>query len=116
MTLDFLTEVAESMNTTGHIGTAERIRCLSYIRPWIKKLSLFANATSQLYERSGARLRDCIRTLAQLSICYPEVRFEAALFGKHTNGTPRLDHSFINAFGTKLLNLTTSSSMWFLMN
>ncbi|KAK2465915.1 hypothetical protein APHAL10511_001556 [Amanita phalloides] len=73
LTLDFLSEVAESMNTTGHIGTAERIHCLTYIRPWIKKLALFSNATSQLYERSGARLRDCIRTLAQLSISYPEI-------------------------------------------
>jgi hypothetical protein len=70
------------MNTTGHIGTAERVRCLNYIRPWIKKLSLFANATSQLFERSGARLRDCIRTLAQLSISYPEVRFKTIHLAK----------------------------------
>ncbi|KAF8635007.1 hypothetical protein AX15_000591 [Amanita polypyramis BW_CC] len=73
LTLDFLCEVSKSMNTSGHIGTAERTHCLTYIRPWIKKLSLFANATSSLYERSGARLRDCIRTLAQLSISYPEI-------------------------------------------
>ncbi|PFH50162.1 hypothetical protein AMATHDRAFT_80979 [Amanita thiersii Skay4041] len=73
LTLDFLYEVAESMNTTEPSVTAQRIQCLYYISPWIKNLSFFANATHELYERSGARLRDCVRILAQLSIYYPEV-------------------------------------------
>ncbi|KAF8638594.1 hypothetical protein AX17_002135 [Amanita inopinata Kibby_2008] len=73
LTLDFLYEVAESMNTTEKSAMAQRMHCLHYISPWIKNLSYFANATHELYERSGARLRDCVRTLAQLSIFYPEL-------------------------------------------
>ncbi len=54
-------------------AVAHRISCLSYMSPWIQNLSHFANSTHTLYERSGARLRDCIRTLADLSLAFPEV-------------------------------------------
>ena len=52
---------------------AQRISCLQYMSPWIRNLAHFANATSPLFERSGARLRDCIRTLSDLSVSFPEV-------------------------------------------
>lgn len=51
----------------------QRINCLRYMNPWIKNLELFANPTSPLFERSGARLRDCIRVLTDLSVNLPEV-------------------------------------------
>lgn len=51
----------------------QRVNCLRYMNPWIKNLELFANPTSPLFERSGARLRDCIRVLTDLSVNLPEV-------------------------------------------
>lgn len=70
LTLDFIHEVSASMDKS---AIANRISCLSCMSPWIQNLSHFANATHALYERSGARLRDCIRTLADLSLSFPEV-------------------------------------------
>lgn len=46
---------------------------MHYMSPWIKNLALFSNPTSSLFERSGARLRDCIRDLSDMSATYPEV-------------------------------------------
>ena len=61
------------MTSMDKSAVANRISCLSYMSPWIQNLSHFANSTHTLYERSGARLRDCIRTLADLSLSFPEV-------------------------------------------
>jgi len=41
--------------------------------PWIKNLTYFVNPAHNLYERSGARLRDCIRTLAELAVTFSAV-------------------------------------------
>ncbi|KAJ3766151.1 hypothetical protein FB446DRAFT_623900, partial [Lentinula raphanica] len=51
----------------------QRINCLRYMSPWIKNFELFANPTSPLFERFGARLRDCIRVLTDLSVNLPEM-------------------------------------------
>ncbi|KAF5371189.1 hypothetical protein D9758_004214 [Tetrapyrgos nigripes] len=76
LTLDFISEVAAGISTmekksSQHI--ALRLNCLRYMSPWIKNLDLFANPLSPLYDRSGARLRDCIRVLSELAIKVPEL-------------------------------------------
>ena len=75
LTLDFIHEVSAAMTSMDNASISNRINCLQYMSPWIHNLSHFANATHPLYERSGARLRDCIRTLSDLSVAYPEVHF-----------------------------------------
>ena len=74
LTLDFIHEVTAAITSTDNASISTRINCLQYMSPWIQNLSHFANPTHSLYERSGARLRDCIRTLSELSVAYPEVR------------------------------------------
>jgi len=75
LTLDFIHEVSAAMTSMdNNTAISNRISCFQYMSPWIRNLSHFANATHPLYERSGARLRDCIRTLSDLSVAYPEVR------------------------------------------
>ncbi|KAJ3504772.1 hypothetical protein NLJ89_g7765 [Agrocybe chaxingu] len=73
LTLDFIHEVSAAMTSMDKSTGSRRISCLQYMSPWIQNLSLFANATHPLFERSGARLRDCIRTLADLSLAFPEI-------------------------------------------
>lgn len=80
LTLDFIHEVSAAITTMDKTAITHRISCLSYMSPWIQNLSCFASATHPLYERSGARLRDCIRTLADLSLAYPEVRANTYIF------------------------------------
>ncbi|KAG6849386.1 hypothetical protein H0H93_008893 [Arthromyces matolae] len=71
LTLDFIPEVGAAMNSMDK--TAQRISCIQYMSPWIKNLTLFSNPTSKQYDRSGARLRDCIRNLADLGVNYPDI-------------------------------------------
>ena len=75
LTLDFIHEVTAAMTSMDNASISTRISCLQYMSPWIQNLSHFANSIHPLYERSGARLRDCIRTLSELSVAYPEVRY-----------------------------------------
>lgn len=75
LTLDFIHEVSAAMTSMDKGSISHRLSCLQYMSPWIQNLSHFANATHPLFERSGARLRDCIRTLSDLSLTFPEVRF-----------------------------------------
>ena len=74
LTLDFIHEVTAAMTSIDNASTSACISCLQYMSPWIRNLSHFANSTHPLYERSGVRLRDCIRTLSELSVAHPEVR------------------------------------------
>jgi neurofibromin 1 len=75
LTLDFLHEVSASLKVLGKesIRSGQCSACIHYMSPWIKNLAHFANPTHSLYERSGARLRDCIRTLVELSITFSTV-------------------------------------------
>jgi len=43
--------------------------------PWLKNLSVFAEPTNASFDHSGAKLRDCIRLLIELTIADPQVRF-----------------------------------------
>ncbi|EFI27794.1 hypothetical protein CC1G_14717 [Coprinopsis cinerea okayama7 len=72
LTLDFIHEVSAAMSSMDQSAVAQRINCLHYMSPWIRNLSMFVNPTSPLYEKSGTRFRDCVRTLADLSLTYPE--------------------------------------------
>jgi hypothetical protein len=118
LTLDFMSEVSAAMALMDKTAVARRINCLRYMSPWVKNLTHFPNPTSPLYERSGARLRDCIRVLSDLSIADPEVCplmnvSEGSVFQASYN---RLLQHFKDISGLKLGNSTVSSSMSFLMN
>lgn len=86
LTLDFIPEVGAAMNSMDKI--AQRISCIQYLSPWIKNLTLFSNPTSKQYERSGARLRDCVRNLADLAVNYPDVRFSLRITFSNTDKVP----------------------------
>ena len=73
LTLDFIQEVSTAMISMDRAAVNHRLFCLQYMSPWIPNLAHFANPSSPLFERSGARLRDCVRTLADLTINIPEV-------------------------------------------
>jgi hypothetical protein len=82
LTIDFISEASAGMELVtdsaddrnfAKANTAQRINCLQYLSPWIKNLALFANPTSQYYEHSGAKLRDCVRVLSDLTIADAEV-------------------------------------------
>ncbi|KAH7887502.1 hypothetical protein F5I97DRAFT_2056906 [Phlebopus sp. FC_14] len=70
LTLDFLSVISAGMDKS---SAAQRITCLQYMSPWVRNLSLFCNPSNPLYEHSGARLRDCIRSLIDLSVAGLEI-------------------------------------------
>ena len=46
----------------------QKIYRLQYMSPWVKNLVHFADPTTRLFDQSGARLRDCIRFLINLTL------------------------------------------------
>jgi neurofibromin 1 len=72
LTLDFISEISAAMSGMEKTAISQRISCVQYMSPWIKNLALFVNPTSLLYERSGARVRDAIRVLCDMSTSQPE--------------------------------------------
>lgn len=64
LTLDFVTEASSGM---GKADEYQRINCLQYISPWIANLAKFCDPGSMLYEHSGAKLRDTIRLLVDIT-------------------------------------------------
>jgi hypothetical protein len=64
LTLDFITEVCSRMDKA---TAAQRINCLQYLSPWIPNLAKYCDPANPLYEHSGARLRDAIRLLVDLT-------------------------------------------------
>lgn len=73
LTLDFLHEVAAALAATDKALIVNRVSCLQYMSPWMKNLVYFCNPIHPLYDKSGARIRDCVRTLSDLSLAFPEV-------------------------------------------
>ncbi|KAJ7094350.1 hypothetical protein C8R44DRAFT_384405 [Mycena epipterygia] len=73
LTLDFVSEISAAMMTIDRKEISQRVSCVQYMSPWIKNLMLFVNPTSPLYERSGARVRDAIRVLCDMSTGQPEL-------------------------------------------
>ncbi|KAF7302288.1 Ras-GAP domain-containing protein [Mycena indigotica] len=72
LTLDFISEISVAMTNMDRNAISQRVACIQYMRPWMKNLVHFVNPTSQLYERSGARIRDAIRILSDMSTSQPE--------------------------------------------
>ncbi|KAG2156346.1 hypothetical protein DEU56DRAFT_231415 [Suillus clintonianus] len=70
LTLDFISVISAGMDKA---NAAQRITCLQYMSPWVKNLAKFCNPTNSLYEHSGARLRDCVRSLIDLTISDLEI-------------------------------------------
>lgn len=52
----------------------QKIHSLQYMSPWVKNLVCFADPTTRLFDQSGARLRDCIRYLINLTLQDEQVR------------------------------------------
>ncbi|KAJ7181585.1 hypothetical protein C8R43DRAFT_1229418 [Mycena crocata] len=73
LTLDFVSEISAAMTGIEKTAISQRVSCVQYMSPWIKNLALFVNPTSSLYERSGARVRDAIRVLCDMSTSQPEL-------------------------------------------
>lgn len=73
LTLDFCSEISAAMSGIDRTAISQRVSCIQYMSPWIKNFALFVNPTSPLYERSGARVRDAIRVLCDMSTSQPEV-------------------------------------------
>lgn len=71
LTLDFLIEVAVGMERS---TVQQKIHCLQYMSPWVKNLVHFADPTTRLFDQSGARLRDSIRYLINLTLQDEQVR------------------------------------------
>ncbi|KAJ7620066.1 hypothetical protein FB45DRAFT_146957 [Roridomyces roridus] len=73
LTLDFVSEIAAAMTSIDRSQISQRVSCVQYMSPWIKNFALFVIPTSPLYERSGARVRDAIRVLCDMSTGQPEL-------------------------------------------
>ncbi|KAI0686496.1 hypothetical protein BC835DRAFT_1523052 [Cytidiella melzeri] len=98
LTLDFIQEVTASMRKS---SVSQRISCLQYISPWIKNLSKFTEPTSRLYEPSGARLRDCVRILIDLTMADQEIHAVGQKYIWLEIG--RLDSDLVNAVLDELI-------------
>ncbi|VDB87041.1 unnamed protein product [Peniophora sp. CBMAI 1063] len=68
LTLDFVSEVCSTLNKS---EPATRMHCMAYMAPWLRNLSLFVDPTSACYDGSGAKLRDCVRLLIELTLADP---------------------------------------------
>ena len=77
LTLDFLSQVCLELDKT---SVPQRAISLRYINPWIKNLNKFCDPTSDLYELSGARMRDCVRLLLDLTVRDPEVSLPLSMY------------------------------------
>lgn len=109
LTLDFVHEVSAAMTGMDRSAMAQRISCLQYMSPWIRNLAHFANATSPLFERSGARLRDCIRTLSDLSVSFPEIM---STIQKHIWGeVARLESPLVDIILDELVRTATDGGI-----
>lgn len=65
LTLDFISQVCvELVKAT----VLQKAICLQYMNPWVKNLNKFCDPTDKLYELSGARLRDCIKNLIEVTV------------------------------------------------
>lgn len=71
LTLDFLSEVAVTMEKNRELS--QKLHCLQYVSPWVRNLVCFVDPTNPNYEHSGARLRDCIRVLLEMTLAEKDV-------------------------------------------
>ncbi|KAL0070247.1 Ras GTPase activating protein ira2 [Marasmius tenuissimus] len=113
LTLDFISEVAAAMTAMERkavVQILQRINCLRYMNPWIRNLESFASPTNPLYERSGARLRDCIRVLIDLTITLPELSANAVQV--HVWGEiAKLDNGVVDIVFDELVRTATDGGI-----
>jgi hypothetical protein len=109
LTLDFISEVASGLSTMDKSTIARKSNCLRYMTPWLKNLELFTNPSSKLYERSGARLRDCIRVLADM----PTVDYEFGSIVQNYIWTEvgRLDSATVNIVLDEIIRMAVDSAV-----
>ncbi|TDL29911.1 hypothetical protein BD410DRAFT_780416, partial [Rickenella mellea] len=91
LTLDFLSEACLSLESN---PVSQRINSLHYISPWIRNLGYFCDPASKYYEHSGAKLRDCVRLLIDITMrdqqAYSSIQ-------KHIwSEVAKLDHMLVN--------------------
>ncbi|KAF7432844.1 Ras GTPase activating protein ira2 [Pleurotus ostreatus] len=109
LTLDFLSEASSTMATTDKSSLAQRITCLQYMSPWVKNIIHFPNPTSPLYERSGARVRDCIRVLADLTVTDHEI--SPSMYKLIWAEIGKLDSTIINVVLEELVRSATDGGI-----
>ncbi|KAI5118442.1 hypothetical protein M0805_000576 [Coniferiporia weirii] len=69
LTIDFISQVCLELDKSA--GT-QKAMCFRYMNPWIKNLNMFCDPTNKLFDFPGARLRDCVRLLLDLTVRDPE--------------------------------------------
>lgn len=91
LTLDFLSQACLELEKS---NVPQKAICLRYITPWIRNLNKFCDPTSDLYELSGARMRDCVRLLLDMTVRDPEVNYSAfgTAYSTETNTTSDVLH------------------------
>ncbi|KAI8982739.1 hypothetical protein BD414DRAFT_515918 [Trametes punicea] len=92
LTMDFVSEMCSGMTK---LDVAQRAQSLQYLGPWMRNLALFTEPCSSFYEPSGARFRDCIRMLVDLTAAEKELqsytlKFIWAEIGRLDSGTLNL--------------------------
>ncbi|KAG8905759.1 Ras GTPase activating protein ira2 [Tulasnella sp. 403] len=70
LTLDLLSEFFVGFKKS---SPTQKAVCLQYINPWVQNLSGFQNPTVSYYEHSGAKLRDAIRSMIDITYNYHEM-------------------------------------------
>ncbi|EMD40361.1 hypothetical protein CERSUDRAFT_148314 [Gelatoporia subvermispora B] len=70
LTLDFVTEVASGISKA---PGSQRVTCLQYMSPWLRNLGHFTDQADKLFDQSGARFRDCVRVLIDLTLSEHEL-------------------------------------------
>ncbi|TRM67484.1 hypothetical protein BD626DRAFT_544948 [Schizophyllum amplum] len=108
LTLDFISEVSAAMNAM-RSSMEHQLSCLLYMSPWIKNLARFTDPTNPLFDRSTARVRDCIRTLSQLSINFPQI---AGPIQRHVWAElGKLDNTIIEATLDELIRIAADGGV-----
>lgn len=78
LTLDFISEVVGSLDKMNGAAKMSNVR---FVAPWIKNLVHFVEPSHALYDHSGSRVRDCIRTLVDATTSDQEVSVPHSLSG-----------------------------------
>lgn len=109
MTLDFISEVAAGLSGLEFSAIAQKTNCPRYLSPWIQNLQVYTNPVHPLYERSGARLRDCIRVLAEMVVTEHEL---TTLMQTHIWAeVSKLDSATVNVVLDEIVRMTVDGTL-----
>ncbi|KAJ7668141.1 hypothetical protein B0H17DRAFT_990194 [Mycena rosella] len=109
LTLDFVSEISAAMTGIDRTSISQRVSCIRYMSPWIKNLALFVNPTNPLYERSGARVRDAIRVLCDMSTSQPDLTSGTQKYVWSEVG--KLDPSIVDVVLDELIRAATDGGV-----